>query len=494
MSYLLAAALLCGAGMRFWLKLDSGLWEDEVIAVTHAVQPLPYFFVNIVRNDIHPPLYFLQLHLWSLVSQTDAWFAANSVAWGLAAIASLMTVLRRSSGTMLGLAAAAFLAVLPSGLWMSQEIRPYAWLSVLYIWLYALALDCFGRPAHSRRLHGALLLLCLVVIYSHAVGFLAVMFNGLFALCHLMRRRAQRRDVLAWAAVYGTAALGSLPQLATNLLHDANLGSATTLMDALSWCPAVIFGNEVEGASWWLGIFAYLGIAGVGMAVARTRLVAGCFLIAPLLVACLLATGLKPIFKPNFFATLMAPFFAIVLAETTAALRPALRMPIVSGLLGGLFAMAVAGWVGKHRSADFLPAAVDLRANLQPGDTIYVPQNVMFWGLARYLAGPQWGSTLEVANPPNAQWSKVYTRLGPKVIGLLHLQPTTQVLKLPNQVNMMLGDESQVLAEAHSRVWLVVYPRADAPPGYPPDRLGGLEKRRGMEYRSLVVSLYEGGR
>ena len=41
LSYLLAAALLCGAGIRFWLKLDSGLWEDEVIAVTLAVQPLP---------------------------------------------------------------------------------------------------------------------------------------------------------------------------------------------------------------------------------------------------------------------------------------------------------------------------------------------------------------------------------------------------------------------------------------------------------------------
>ena len=232
-----------------------------------------------------------------------------------------MIVLRRSSGTMLGLVAAAFLAVLPSGLWMSQEIRPYAWLSVLYIWLYALALDCFGRPARGWRLHGALLLLCLVVIYSHAVGFLAVMFNGLFAFGHLMHRRAPRREVLAWAAVYGTAALGSLPQLASNLSHDANLGGATTLMDALSWCRAVIFGNEVEGASWWLGVLAYFGIAGAGKAVARTRLVTGCFLIAPLLVAGLLAIGLKPIFKPNFFATLMAPFLAIVLAEMTVALR-----------------------------------------------------------------------------------------------------------------------------------------------------------------------------
>jgi len=491
---LVTAAILAGIGLRFVLRFDSGFWEDEIIAVTHAVQPLPYVVVNVLRYDVHPPLYFLQLHLWSLVSHADLWFVANSVAWGVVAVASLFLAVRQAGGAALGWTAAAFLSVLPSGLWMSQEVRPYAWLSVLCIAAYALALRCFGAPVQGRRLHAALLALCLLITWSHAIGFLAVLFNGLFALGLLVQRRAQRRDLLAWLLVYGSAALASLPLLASNLLHDANIGGATSLRDALSWLPAVIYCNDTDGAAWWLGLLAYAGITGFGLANPRTRLMSACFLAAPLLVAGGLALGLKPVFKSNFFATLLAPPLAIVLAELTLPWRSAARTTVAAGLLAGLLAMSVAGWSEKRRSTDFLPAADDLRTLALPGDAIYVPQASMFWGLAWYLAGPDWGSPLEVASQPSMQWQHVYARLGARITGLLHLTPTTQVLELPGQVSMIVGDGSEPLAEAHRRVWLVTYQRADLPEGYPPSRLGALERRRDIRYSSLVVSLYEIGK
>ena len=40
----------------FWWWTRTSLWEDEIIAITHANQPLPLFFVELLRNDIHPPL------------------------------------------------------------------------------------------------------------------------------------------------------------------------------------------------------------------------------------------------------------------------------------------------------------------------------------------------------------------------------------------------------------------------------------------------------
>ncbi|MEO8301333.1 MAG: hypothetical protein ABI608_06050, partial [Rhizomicrobium sp.] len=63
--------IVLGIGLRIWIRTPTDFWEDEIIAATHAMQPFWRLLINIVRNDVHPPLYFLQLHVWSLLSETD---------------------------------------------------------------------------------------------------------------------------------------------------------------------------------------------------------------------------------------------------------------------------------------------------------------------------------------------------------------------------------------------------------------------------------------
>src|SRR5262249_50288338 len=117
--------------------LHPNLWEDEIIATTHAVQPLGRLFVNVARNDIHPPLYFLQLHIWGLVSHADAWFVANSVAWSLGALVSLWLVVKKlSDDEGLAWAATGIMAVLPTSLEVAFSVRMYAMLSAMAIWGY----------------------------------------------------------------------------------------------------------------------------------------------------------------------------------------------------------------------------------------------------------------------------------------------------------------------------------------------------------------------
>ena len=48
-------------GALYFCSRRGSLWEDEIIAITHANQSLPAFFIEILRNDIHPPFYFLQV-------------------------------------------------------------------------------------------------------------------------------------------------------------------------------------------------------------------------------------------------------------------------------------------------------------------------------------------------------------------------------------------------------------------------------------------------
>ena len=486
---MIAAALCVGTGLRLVVTLPFGLWEDEIIAVTHAVQPLPYFFVEVVRNDIHPPLYFLQLHVWGWASHTDTWFVANSVVWSFLAMLSLWLVLR-PAGSLLAWTATACLAALPASVWMSQEVRPYAWLSVLFIWAYAWVVRSFAAPQSSIRNYGVLLGFCVLIIASHAIGFFALVFHGLFGLGLLLRRQATRREYIAWTLVFGLAAIASAPMLASNLLHDANLGEAASAFDVFDYASVVVTAASPGRWVWWAGLLAYGGLAGAGLAYARTRLMTACFLVAPLLVAFGLGVTLKPIFKFNFFATMLLPFFAIVLAELCLRLTR-WRVPVTAACLAGLLVLAGVAWDNKVWSSGFRRATADIRASLRPGDVVYVPQQSMFEGMAWYLAGPDWGSPLEVANPPNPEWRHVYDLLGSKLVALLHLMPTTQTVALPDGVTLLVGPDSLPQAAKASRVWMVTYPRADLPSGLPPGHLGALLPERDGRYGLLRLSLFE---
>jgi len=63
-------------------------------------------------------------------------------------------------------------------------------------------------------------------------------------------------------------------------------------------------------------------------------------------------------------------------------------------------------------------------------DIVYMPEYTTFWAMSRYLVGPQWGDPLAVQDPVNQDrseiWPKIYQRLGPQRLELLHLKPLTR--------------------------------------------------------------------
>jgi len=488
---LLALSILVGVVIRCVTHLDQGLWEDEIIAATHAVQPLPALLVDVVRNDIHPPLYFIQLHLWALVSQRDGWLVANSVLWSLASIWSMWASLRREGQARLGLTAAAFLAVLPSGVWMSHDVRPYAWLCVLLIWAFHFARRAFDttRPRTGDML--AAFGFCLAIIYSHAIGFLAVFCMGSYAAALLAGRRAPARAYLSWFTCFGLLGVAALPILISNLLHDANLAGQQTITAVIATLAEVITVSDKPGWVFWSGLVIYLGVAGIGLALRRNRLVAICFVLLPLLVAIMLGFALKPIFKANLFATLLTPFVAIVLAKSCLRIGDRWRSAVTATLFAGLAATAIATWSTREPVTGYLAAARTIRAESRPGDVVFIPQQSMFWGMAWYLDGPHWGSPLAIANPPSPAWQGVYRHLGPRLLTLLHLVPTGQAVAAPGGLTLLIGNDSSSQAAQGRRVWLVTNDRADLAAGFPPDSFGDLRRVRQQKIFALLLNLYE---
>ena len=43
-----------------------GLWMDEIYSATFAAMPFVDMLVAVLRFDVHPPLYYLQLGIWGI--------------------------------------------------------------------------------------------------------------------------------------------------------------------------------------------------------------------------------------------------------------------------------------------------------------------------------------------------------------------------------------------------------------------------------------------
>lgn len=495
------AAMILGAALRLREFSRLNLWEDEIIAATHAVQPLPVLLLNVIRNDVHPPLYFLQLHLWALISQSDAWLVANSVLWGVLAIGAVWYAADRLYGRKAGMAAAMAFALMPTAIAASQLVRMYPMLSVLIVLSFIITERTLVRATHplaGMRLIG-LSLSNLAIVATHILGMVAVFFLGLYGLWGIWRRDGPRSELRKWLCLYGGLAVVASPLVVSAVLRDPDSAAQSAVADLVSMLQAI--SAIVVGASAFrsdaalvVGLSLVLGFVLLGLAQRRSRALTFGFLVAPVATALIIGVLGSPMYKPPFFASLGLPFAAIALgifaqdgAPTAGRARAGPWRSAVCFVV--LPAILLAATLMSDRlnwkATDFKAAATLLRAELRPGDVVYVPQYAMFWGISWYLVGPNWGSPLAVAEPPNPKWQRVYRLLGPSLTDRLGLVPRTQSIDYAGG-KLVIGYSSLSQVIGAPRVWLVTYKGRDPRP----DTIGELQRLRSEAYRGLQLDLF----
>jgi 4-amino-4-deoxy-L-arabinose transferase-like glycosyltransferase len=208
-----AVLLLAGIALALALRaarLDfQPLWWDEGYSAWFATHSLPQM-ARLTAEDIHPPLYYALLHLWTrLVGPGPVSLRLLSVVFGVLAIPVIYMVALRILGSRRAAAIAALLlAFNPLHIYYSQEVRMYglvALLSAGILWAAWEVLRGDWRPRGPQFAYVALVNLALYTQYY------AVFLPIGMTLYAMWRWRKDARALARWFALQLIAALLYLP-------------------------------------------------------------------------------------------------------------------------------------------------------------------------------------------------------------------------------------------------------------------------------------------
>lgn len=483
------------AALTWWWNRTS-LWEDEVIALTHANQPFPLFFVEILRNDIHPPLYFLQLKAWAgLGLDTDAGILLNSVAWAFVSLAVLYHVAKNLYGDKAAWYSCAIYAALPIFAFGAGNLRMYSMIPGLAIFAWY-ANHMWFQEQKNKWLATAVLFE-IALAYIHAIEFYFVAFFALAALGEALwsgRHKVQHNfggRLIKWLIWQIVAGACMLPLIGSGLVRGSDAGAPGSVWQILTepgsliagWGPSSTLSLRIAG----LFIFCFFAVIAFRLPSTRVRTLV--IPIGALAVAILISIFLKPMLKTPVFASNLLPFLALGAGAGLAGLSAKwVRAGTVACLV--LLSAGAMPLVFMQMPKDsFAGSAAFLQKNAKPGDVVVVPNVSVYWGILRYAVGPHWGKPLEVMPlQPNAEWASLLHKLGPNYSRPLGLHPKTDNV-VKDGITYVIGQNATQTTKSANRVWVV---QRD---GYVVDaELGGLFTRKSMVRAAsgdLVLSLFE---
>jgi hypothetical protein len=165
-----------------------------------------------------------------------------------------------------------------------------------------------------------------------------------------------------------------------------------------------------------------------------------CFLVWPLLFGTLLCELVQPIWLDRTFA-FCAPFVAVALGGALGEWLDTHGSRLARSLLYSIVCVFSAlvlasGWIAyvqastSMKGEQFRDLARYLAAHTAAGEIIYAPRDIEFWGINRYLIGPDWGSMLKIQDVAvlnvRKRWRRLYASLGPAELERLGVMPETR--------------------------------------------------------------------
>ncbi|MBI3957590.1 MAG: hypothetical protein HY328_02185 [Chloroflexi bacterium] len=436
---------ISGILVAFALRLHKlgaeSLWYDETVSVFLAQQSIPELIAHTAR-DIHPPGYYLLLHLWGWLTEPalenglEFVYAWPSLFWGILLLPLVFALGHRFFSTRVAVAALWLTAVNPYHIWYSQEVRMYtlgAGLGLLCLWGTLSWLQVAGSAPPIRHSPFAIRYSLLLYTVAAAAGlytlyyfaFLLITLNILVFWQHFATRHsplATRHSLLPWLLANAAALLLWSPWLPIFWRQMTDppvppwrgaLDVAAVLQESLA---ALLVGQSPPLATLWPWALAAFLLVGLVLHDSGNRpqilsavpsssgqfpessLPLFVFIFLPLLLIVGISLTVTPLYHIRYFFTYAAAgmlLIAFVLDRAVGHWRW-LHAIFLAGLV------ALSGWSLRefwtnplYRADDHRAGVTELAANWRPGDAVLVNAGwaytalVIYWPSAPSLTGNQ---------------------------------------------------------------------------------------------------------
>jgi hypothetical protein len=459
-----AAIAVVVFALALWLRTVAlgreSFWLDEVYSASFANLSLLGTTLAVLLLDVHPPVYYLQLNVWGWIGHGDVWLLLNSVFWSASTLLAVFFGTTRHFGSRSGLFALSFCAVMGSEIYFAHELRMYA----MYGCLSVLSWIAANRFCADYRFRTAVPLIVVLAVLSGVHG-TSIMATSAALLYVFPAGNIQqvRRLLPTWIGTTAVVACASLPWVLNASIRRIWHASGPSIQAASHTVGGWIIGYGDAALRPWEApaatIVVALGLIAAVVSVPRLLRMVVCFVAWPLLFGTLLCLAVQPIWLDRTFA-FCAPFVAIAFGAAMGHLRLALyaRIGLMAAVIVGLSWLAYMQGTTPYKLQHYRDLAHYLAERAKTGEIIYAPDNATFWGVSRYLIGPDWGSILIVHDPMELphlkKWQLLYGLLGPDRLRRLGLVPEGRRLD-SFRIPMFIGQPPLPELQTATAVWLI---------------------------------------
>lgn len=362
-NYIIAATALASGGLSLLIGMRQSVWLDEAYSIALAERSFSQI-VHFTSLDVHPPLYYFLLKVWTTVfGENDLVLRSFSALCCALAVGISLLLIKRLWSARTTVVVVPFVLLAPFILRYGFEIRMYALASLIGIAAtYALVVAMEAPPGRQRILYWILYALLV------AAGMYTLYYTALLWIAHLLwclfakqpRGHWVSRFTQPWVAAYGLAVLLFLPWIPAffHQLHS---------VQSNFWIPPIDYRQVINIGSlsfsylteWQLGalgsliflttltVTLYFIISAFRAADAKHRRYLGLLLlytVVPVAVMYLVSLPpLRPLFLERYISQTIIGGYLLLGVSITMVLshRPTLRHWIAAGYIVVVLAAGV---------------------------------------------------------------------------------------------------------------------------------------------------------
>ncbi len=394
----LPGIVLLAVVARLYGIATESLWLDEATSLMLARMSLSEL-ITWTAQDIHPPLFYILLHYWIALGESEAVLRGLSTLAGAINVWAVYALGRALFDRRTGLYAALLLALNPFHIWYSQETRMYAWLAAWMSLSLLLALRAWRGNGWLTWV--GYVATTAAALYTHYYAVFVILIENLYLAYAFLRREIDRRTLWAWIASQVAVFLLFLPWLPTFLFPITTGGGGWVTLgygrpsvamlqhtvvlymigQARAMVPSllrragyVLFAGACAGALLLRGAHVRdeQPSGAFGSAREATAFCLG-YLALPIGLAWLESQVFKPMFSSRYMLPFLTPFVLLVAWGLRKVPSRLIQALILLGLVG-VMAVGIVAQVRMPDKPDWRTWSAKIVAEAQPGDLIlFIP-------------------------------------------------------------------------------------------------------------------------